>query len=304
MLQSPQIRAYLALAFALLIFAGQGIVLKVLINPPHGYTGLQIGYIRQSIAALVLLPIAGVMIWRNRHSVWQHRSFLIKGGLLGFFIHGISFNVGLEYTTALNAYIISALVPVFAAMISIIVFKQSVSLHTVFYIVLSILGVVIIVSKGDINTLATLQMNVGDILLIWATFLWAVYGFVTRNRPPAINLTVFMFIGLALSSVFTLPLLWITGDHHLQKDVWDMDFTALMFYAAVISQIISLLAYGYALTVLDGVIPAIGMNTLPVMGSILAILILDEVFHPYHAIAVALIGVSVYKIVMRDIRQR
>ena len=303
MIKNPQTRAYLALTFALLGFAGQVIVLKFIIDPTHGYTALPILFIRQVMCIFVLLPFAGMLIWRNRTVLWQHRGFLIKGGLLVFFFHAIAFNVGLQYSTALNAFIITSLLPVFATLMSMIVFRERVSLYTLFYIALGILGALITISKGDMTVFINLQVNIGDILIVISVLLWAIYGFMMKQKPPAVETSVFLFVGFILSSLAFIPVVGITHGFDLYKDVWTLDYIALVLYAVVIGQIVAVLAYSYSATILGGVIPTVGMNLLPLVGSLFAIVILDEVFHTYHAVALAIMGVSVYKIIKRDIRK-
>lgn len=301
---TPQTKAYFALAFSMLVFAGHAIVLKIIIEPVHGYTALQISFIRQVLATLVMLPIAGGLAWHNRHLLWQHRWFLFKATVFGFFLHATTFSVGLQHSTALNNYLISAMTPVFAVLISMGIYKQWVSLHTLFNIILCIFGVIIIIGRGDMNTFATLQINVGDIFFVAGTLFWAAYGFVVRGKPSELKMPMLMVVGLAVSSVFILPLIWVTDNMDFNKDVWDIDFIMLIAYTGILVQIFAILAYSYATTVLDGVIPAVSMNSIPLIGSLMAIGILGEIFHTYHALAVALISVSLYNIVRRDIRKR
>lgn len=300
----PPLKGYLALTFAMLAFALQPIALKIIINPPLGYSGLQIAFIRQALAVFFMAPVAGVLAWRHRHMLWQHRMFLCKGGILGLFLHGVTFNTGLEYSTALNAYIISSVIPVCAVILSIVIYKKSVSYHTLFYVAISILGALVIIAKGDISTLTNLQTNIGDIFYVLGAFIWAGYGLFMANKPPEIKMLVFTFIGLTLSSIAMIPVLWVTDNHNLIKDVWTLDFMAWLFFATVIVQIFALLAYSYATTVLDGIIPAITMNILPLLGSLLAIVTLGEVFYVYHGVAVVLMGISVYNMIRRDMRKR
>lgn len=297
-----QIKAYLALVFALLVYCGQGVVVKILTSDPYGLSGTQIALLRQTLGSLVLLPIVGAATWRHRHILWQNRSFVIRGAFIGFFVQSAALAIGVEYTTALNLYIITALAPAAAVLMSIILYKQTVSGYTLLYIALGIAGVLIIVAKGSLQTLANLQVNIGDILIIICVFSWVYFGFVMNRKPPALPLYCFLLVGLLLASLFTVPLLWINAGTPLTLDMLTWPFVSMVFYLVVLIQILALFAYGYAASVLDGVIPAVGLNLLPLFGSILSVVTLGETFYTYHGVAMILIGISVYKIVARDIR--
>lgn len=298
-----RIKAYLALTFALFVYSGQGVLIKMLTNAPHHFSGAQIVLLRQIGGFVVLLPFVGVLTWRLRHLFWENRHVVIKGAFFGLFLHGATMTIGVQYTTALNLYITAALAPAAAVIISIIIYGQKVSNHTLFYIVLSIMGVLIIVSGGDISTLATLQINIGDILAMICTFAWAYFGFIIKRKPETLPMPCFMLVGLGIASLLSAPLLWINQGPPITLESLTLDVLAIAFFLVVFVQVIALFAYGYAASILDGVIPAIGMNLLPLLGSALSVVTLEESFYTYHGVALVLLGVSVYNIVMRDIRK-
>ena len=295
-------KAYILLVLAVMIFTGQGLVLKTIMNIPDSYSGLQLSVMRQGLAVIVMAPFASHIAWKNRHALWHNRNFVIQGAMIGFCLHSIFTSVGLQYTTALNSYILHALTPIFALILGVLCYGQRISKYTLFYIVLSIIGVFIIITKGQLETLTTLQLNIGDILVILSCIIWAYYGFLMRRKSPDIKFFSFIFVGLTLSSLCGLCIAYLTGHANFIKDVWTPQFYALMFYAVIMAQILSLFFYSYATSILDAIIPAVSMNLIPPMGAVLAVFLLGEQFHNYHAVGIVLIGISVYKIVARDIR--
>ena len=299
----PPIKAYAILIFALVIFTGQGIILKIIMNIPDSYSGMQLSVMRQALAALVMAPFAGVIAWRNRHALWQNRAFVVQGALIGFCLHSLTGTIGLQYTTALNNYIFFATTPIFAVVLGVFFYGQSISKYTAFYVVLSIIGVLIIVTKGQLQTLTTLQLNLGDILVIASSIIWAYYGFLMRRKPDDVKFVSFIFVGLTLSAIVGAGVNTLIGDSNFNKDVWTPEFYAMMFYAVIMAQILSLFAYSYAASQLDGIIAATSINLVPPMGAVLAVWLLGEQFHDYHALGIIIIGIAVYKIVKRDIRK-
>ena len=297
-------KGYLALAFAIIIFTGQGLSLKAIMSTPDSYSGLQLSFLRQALAVVVMAPFLSMLAWRNRHALWDNRVFVIKGAVIGYLLHSMLTTIGLQYTTALNSYILFGLLPIFALILGALFYNRRISMNILFYIILSIIGVLIIVTKGHLETLRTLQVNIGDILLLIACIIWAYYGFLMRSKSPHVHYIAFVFVGMFISSVGGGIVVYLAGETDLIKDIWTPRFMGLMFYTVVLAQTLSLFAYTYATTVLDAIIPAISINLIPPMGAILSVILLGEELHDYHAVGIVLIGISVYKIVADDIKRK
>ncbi len=167
------------------------------------------GFWRWAIALLILLPIAGPELKRNWHIVRANWFTLALLGSLGATLFNTMIYVGLQYTAATNGVLFNSVTPILIIVMSWLAFRERLGAWQTMGIVLSLAGVAVIVARGEPQVLAALEFNRGDLWLISAMFLWAVYTIVLRRRPPALSAMGFLAAMLLLSLPLLLPFyLW------------------------------------------------------------------------------------------------
>ena len=103
------------------------------------------------------------------------KKFLFTG-IVGMVGYQIFFFLSLKYTTAINSSIIGATNPVVTALLALAFLKQKLPLKQVLGIVLSLFGVVLTITAGDLSVLAAFELNKGDLIMCLAVVVWAAYG--------------------------------------------------------------------------------------------------------------------------------
>ena len=111
---------------------------------------------------------------------------------------------GVSYTTAVNATLLNSSLPLFVVPLSWLVLGLTVSGRQLVGLVLSLAGVVAIVSGGSLQTFARLALNPGDFLILGGAFLWAVYTVMLKWRPPLRALS-FLFTTVVTAATVSLP---------------------------------------------------------------------------------------------------
>jgi len=111
--------------------------------------------------------------------------------------------VGLTMTTSTNALIINSSVPL---LLSFLILEQEMTLRQTFGIILSTLGVIYLILKGDLNTFQTLEFNQGDIWIIISSLTWALYSVLVRFKPKEFNDFEYFSTIVALGFVVSQPI--------------------------------------------------------------------------------------------------
>lgn len=301
-MHSPYIKAYLAIFLAVTIWGTQTVAGRVLMTVDGAYSALQMTFIRQLMGAVALLPLFAYGVWQQRHALLAQWDMVLKTSFFGMFCYSTFSLYGLANTTALNASIMAAVAPAITVIVARLFFGQKIQWVLVPWVVLSFLGALVIISRGDWQVILYLDMNIGDFSMLMASTMWAVYTMCVKQKSPEIGtfelLLVNMSIGV-LVSLFTLP--WL-GQLNLVRDIWTVDYTLLMLFSALIAGAFSIGLYSRAVPVVGGVEASVWLNLIPAVGGILAILILSEKFHIYHIMGSLMIAFSVYKIVMRSLQ--
>ena len=255
--------------------------------PPMG-----IGFWRLAIATVVLLPFVGASLWQKRSVLRRHwKLFLVMGVALGPFGNAAVY-VAYHFTTAINGGVVSTAQPIATVLLSILLFKDGITRSQWVGVVIATLGVLVIISSGDIAVLAALEPNIGDLILLAAMFGFAVHNVLLRRVPgdfstAEILLTIQLFAMVVMLPIYVLETIF----YQPMPVTWES--AAVMAWVGIA---VAIVAVGFTNTV----VLTIGANK-AVMGNyiravitaVLAILILSEEPEAFHLFAFALVVIGV-----------
>ncbi len=247
--------------------------------------------------ALVTLRWAGVLLFVSifaRNHVkrdWQilhpHLLRISLMGVLGFTAFNALFYVAAHSTTAVNIGIIQGSIPVFVLIGVFAAYRTRVTRLQIAGVVLTVFGVVIVASGGQLARLAGLAINFGDVLMIVACVFYAGYAVGLRQRPPASPIGLFTVMAGA-AFVASLPLVFT--EVALGKFQWPtitgwIVVSLITVFPSFLAQIFFIKGVGQIGPARAGVF----VNLVPVFASILAVTFIGESFEPFHAIALCLV---------------
>lgn len=285
--------AYLLLTLTALCWAGNHIAGRWIAaeTPPVPPAGLSV--VRWLLAALVLLPLA----WRHIVADWaairSKPGIVVFLGLLG----GAGFTVlqyyGLRYTTAVNVSVMNSVGPAFIILAGLIIFRDYVRPAQLGGVAVSLAGVMVILTRGELSALRDLGFNLGDVLVLINMGIFAVYSACLRLRPPLHSLT-FMTLMSALASLGSIPLAvveTITGD--VLRPTWPTVITVI--YTGLFTSVTAYLAWNTGVARLGAQRAGAFLHLVPLFGAILSMLLLGEEPRPFHAVGLLLIiaGVTI-----------
>ena len=277
-------RPYLLTAVAPLCWGGNIVLARGVadIIPPVSFA-----FWRWTIAFVILLPFT----WRTARQDWSRvvKSWKIMSVLS---ILGISFFNTLLYTavhttTAINGAMIQTAMPAVIILATLLMYKEKVTRLQLLGVAICIFGAFIVILRGRWDTLLGMSFAPGDILMIGAVILYALYSALLRQRP-AIHPLSFLIYTFGLGIVFLLPLY-----------VWELAGSATMIltphvilsilYVALFPSIVAYFCWNRGVEVLGANRTGLLINLIPVFASILAILFLGETLQVFHIIGMALI---------------
>ncbi len=276
---------YLLLSLTSLFWAANWVVGRAMRNeiPP-----VAMGFWRWAIALAILLPFTAPELRRRWPVVRANWLVLTLLGLLGAVIFNTLIYVGLQYTAATNGVLFNSISPILIILLSWIVTRERLDVLQMCGVLLSVAGVLAIVARGDIATLASFQFNRGDLWLITAMFLWAAYTIVLRRRPPELSASGFLAAMLLLGLPWLLPFyLWefaVRGGFSLTTAT----VSALAYYGTIPS-ILAYLFWNRGVAQVGPSKAGLFVHLMPVFGALLAVIFLDERLHGYHLLGAALV---------------
>ena len=277
-----RLRAYLLLAvmpafFSTNIVFGRGAIDEV---EPFTLAFLR-WFLAGSILALALRgPFAGLALRRLALP-------LLGMGFLGMWVCGALVYVALKYTSATNGTLIYTSSPVLIIALEWALRGRAVGWREIAGIVLAVSGVVVIVCRGDVQTLLGLQFNRGDLIFVATAVSWALYSVWLKSERFAGIDTFALFAAIALAgAVLLAPFaafeIGVTQSfpHTARAWTWIGGIVAL-------SSLVAFSCFSYGVSVLGSSVAGVFLYLLPVYGVALAVLLLGEQLRPFHFTGIA-----------------
>jgi drug/metabolite transporter (DMT)-like permease len=198
-------RAWLFLLLANLFWAGNYVFGKYVTAE---LSPVWITFSRWLIAICLLFPLAHLLEkpdWRKVMRRWLPLSAL---GLLGVVSYNISLYAALQYTSSTNAALVNSLNPACIVLFSALLLKETISKLQIGGFILSLFGVFVILTKGEIIKLFSMEYNIGDLLMIVAILAWTFYSIIAKKLTglPTIAATAASsLLGTLILLPFAIP---------------------------------------------------------------------------------------------------
>jgi drug/metabolite transporter (DMT)-like permease len=272
------------------------LVLTTLIWAAHALVGrLAVGQIgpmtltclRWGAALIPILITARPSLRRDWPALRARWVYLTAMGACGYTAFNALFYVAAHHTSALNLSIIQGAVPALVLIGARAFLKIRFSALQALGAFITMVGVVVIASQGDLAKLEALAFNSGDVMMVVAAVLYAGYTVGLRQRPNVSGIS--MLAAMAFVAFLTaIPLMiWEIVSGGFIWPTWK-GLLALAFVAlgpAFVSQ----LMYMRGVELIGPGRAGVFVNLVPVFGAIMAVAILGEPFAPYHVLALLLV---------------
>jgi drug/metabolite transporter (DMT)-like permease len=267
--------AYLALVATAVIWGTTAIGIKVALETYPPFI-LSVG--RWLISLAIMLPM---MRRFGVRPILDRRTFVL--GLFGILGFNAFFTLGLERTTAANGSLINGALPVVVAFLSFLLLSERLAPVRILGIVISMVGVAVTVLG------ATLDASVlGNVLIFGAVLSWAVYTIYNRERMKGEN-TMGIIAGSALFGVtMMVPLAAIEWAQET-PEAPSLKLVAIILYLSLGPAMAANYMWVFALTRVPASQAAVFSNLTPIVGIVLAGLILDEPITKYHVVGSILV---------------
>ncbi len=280
---------YLGLTLTVLFWSGNFILgrgIRELIPP------VSLNFWRWVGALAILLPFGWSRVLRQKVLFLQHWKMLLLMSIPSIAVFNAFIYTALQTATAINTVLVNAMIPIFIALTAWIVFGDRLTARQVIGVLVSLLGLVFIVTRGRWRMLGELRLSSGDFWTLGASLSWAVYSVMLRKRPremdPVGFLTVIIFLGLIISLPFYLRELGTLGGFRLSPAS-----VASLAYVALFPSVLSFIFWNYGVDKVGSNRSGIFIHLMPVFSIVLAIIFLGESLRGFHAIGMLLIFIGI-----------
>lgn len=280
--------AYLLITLAMLFWAGNFVLGKGVAEtvPP-----MILSCLRWLLAFLLLLPFA----WPHLKEDWpEYKNRIPYFFMLGL-LSGAAFNaltyLGLHTTTATNAFVINASLPIFIILSNYLINNTNITGKETISVMISLIGVLYIIAKGDLSKLLELNFTFGDLLVIIAIICWAIYTALLPGRPKLHALS-FAALTFATATIILIPFSIIEFYLGFRAE---MNFTNLsvLLYVGIFPGLLAYIFYNRGVQLIGPNTTGILLYLMTPMGALLSFLFLGEKPQIFHLVGFALIFTGV-----------
>ncbi|MGC4377606.1 DMT family transporter [Fictibacillus sp. Mic-4] len=250
------------------LWGGNFVVGKFLVGHASSITLTDLRWI---IAVICLFPV----VW-----IQEKKILPPKRSILPLFLMGVTgvvlFNVfmffALERTTAMNVGLLSTLNPVSIALFSLVLVKEKLRPLQIVAMVISFLGVVIVLCRGEVDRLLSLRFNSGDLWMLAAVSSWGLYSvfgkWAMKDTSPMMSTLYSGIFGVLTLLPFNLSSFTITNVN--------ASFVVSLLYIGILSTVVSMVFWNIGVQKLGGTAAGMFLNFNPVFTAILAFFLLGE----------------------------
>lgn len=281
------------LSLATILWAGNAIAGRVLVG---SISPISLSAVRWGLAALILFPF-GWKIFKSGSALWQNKGRFLVLGLLGVGSYNVLLYLALQTSTAINVTLIGASMPIWMLFIGAVFYQVRPTLLQLLGAVVSLIGVTVVLTRGEPTGLLSMEVVMGDLFIMLATILWAFYSWMIsrpgesteRQWPWAEFLMAQVLIGFMWTMLFEGAEI-ITGHAFIDLNYWT---GALIIFVAIGPSLIAYRCWGLGVNGAGPTVAAFFANLIPLFTALLSAAILGDPPQLFHGLAFALIVIGI-----------
>ena len=273
-----------------LLWAGNAVVGRLISDliPP-----ITLNFVRWFLALLILIPLGRSAFARGSGLLSNWRRYAVLG-LLGIGLYNGLQYMALHTSSPVNVTLVGASMPIWMLVIGVMFFRTPISKTQLWGALLSVAGVLLVLSHGDWRQLVNLRFVIGDVYMLIATVIWAFYSWLLvvggDSAQMRANWTAFLlaqvFYGTIWSGAFA-SIEWATTDSVIH---WGWPLVWGLVYVSTGPALIALRCWASGVQRVGPSMAGLFANLSPMFAAVLSALLLGETPRLYHVVAFVLIA--------------
>ena len=271
--------AYLLLFLTTLFWSGNFIVGKA--ASMYAIPPFSLNFYIWLFAWLILLPFTFKEIIKKKDYILSNSGFFIILGITSITIFNSIVYYSLNFTQVISGVLMISTIPVMIIFISSLLKIEKTNIFQIFGVILSLTGVIFIVTKADIEILITLNFNKGDLTMVVAMFSWATYSALLKKKKYELTQISLLQIVITFGLAFLIPIYFIEMSMgYLIK--LGKPFYLTLTYVVLFPGLASFFFWIKGISIIGANRSGIFLHLMPIFGAIMAMIIFDEKFMFYH----------------------
>ena len=284
-------KAYLMLVCATLFWAGNFNVGKIAFIeniPPFS-----LAFFRWLLVWIILLPFTFKEILKIKREIFKNLPLLFLLGFTSVAVFSSFTYNALNYTQIINASLFNTAIPAMIILVCFLLKTEKTNIFQLSGLLISILGILVIITRLDINILLSLDFNRGDLFMLGGVIAWGVYSAFLKKRTFEVSLLALIQIFCSLGLLILFPA-FIYELIQGKTLVVNENLFYILLYVAIFPSIGSYYCWAGAVSIIGANRAGIFLSLIPLFSTIFAIMFFNEKFLFFHFIGSILIIIGLF----------
>ena len=284
-------KAYIMLVCATLFWSGNFIVGKLafLENIPP----LSLVFYRWSLVWLILLPFTFKEILKHKDIILNNLPLLF---FLGFTSVGLfnSFTyLSLIHTQVINSTLFNTSIPAVIILLCFLFKIEKTNKFQILGLIISVLGILSIITKLDIEIFLSLNFNKGDMIMIGGVITWGIYSTLLKKKKFTLPLLSLVHVICTFGLICVFPQFFYEFSQG-QFIEFNTNLIYILIFLALFPSIGSYYCWAGAVSIIGANRAGIFLSLIPLFSTIMAIIFFNEQFKLFHLIGATLIILGLF----------
>ena len=284
-------KAYLMLVCATLFWAGNFMVGKFAYIediPP-----MTLVFLRWSLVWIILLPFTYREILKNKNVILNNLPLLFFLALTSVGLFNTFTYLALVYTQVINASLFNTAIPAMIIFLCFLLKIEKTNKFQILGLIISVFGILSIITKLDLNIVLSLNFNKGDLIMIGGVITWGLYSSFLKRKKFTLPLLTLVHVLCTLGLIFIFPQFLYELSQGLTVK-YNTSLGLTLIYLALFPSIGSYYCWAGAVEVIGANRAGIFLSLIPFFSTIMAIIFFNEQFQFFHLIGSILIILGLF----------
>lgn len=246
---------------------------------------VSLAFYRWGLASVCIAPLAFKKFNQEKQIIFQNKQYFFWTALTGVTIFNTFIYLAGHYTSAINLALIGTTsAPVFITVLAAFFLKEQVSKLRVIGMIICVIGILFLLSHGNLQTLTQFKFGKGDVFILISAFIFAIYNILVRKKPAGISPMVFLFTVFTLGTLCLFPF-YLFEVLHTPVVIWNTHIIVIILYLGICNSIIAFFCWNASIQKLGASGTGLFGNLIPVFSTIEAVLFLREQFTTTHLVS-------------------
>ncbi len=286
-------RPYLILVVCNIFWGGNTVAGKMAVGHIDPYA---LTILRWLGALILVLPFAIRPLQRDWPRIQVRWWLYLLYGAVGFTSFNMLMYIAAHFTSGVNASLEQVAVNIFVIVLNFVLFRLKVQPLQLLGVAVTIVGVALIATHGDLLRILKLEVNVGDLLVILACLVYAGYSIALRWRPQTnwLSFMVATFVGAIFAAVAYQASVG-PGIQGFFTNLGSIDTVGwlIVAYTILFPSILSQMFYVRGVELIGSNRASLFVNLIPLFGTIGSVIVLGEVLQGFHILAAVLVAAGI-----------